>query len=106
MKIVVNGKPAGTKETGCAICGATWGEYYAEVDGEKLFFCCDICAAEFINMINEVKKRAGWERVDEIEINGNYYAGRTCVAKHEGKEFKFYIRFGDEGEITTFKVLS
>ncbi|MEM0165662.1 MAG: TA0938 family protein [Saccharolobus sp.] len=103
MKIIVNGKEAGSKEKGCALCGATWGEYYGEIDGEKLFFCCDYCYMEFANMINEVKKRNNWDKVDEIEINGNYYAGRTCIAKHEGKSYKFYVKFNDEAGIETFK---
>ncbi len=105
MKIIVNGKEAGTKEKGCALCGATWGEYYEEIDNEKLFFCCDFCALEFTNMIKEVKKRNNWDRIDELEINGNYYTGRTCTAKRQGKEYKFYVKFDDEGGIGTFKEL-
>jgi len=38
MKIEVNGNRAGDKDSGCALCGATWGNYYEEIDGEKLFF--------------------------------------------------------------------
>ncbi|BFH73013.1 TA0938 family protein [Sulfurisphaera javensis] len=105
MKIIVNGKEAGSKETGCALCGATWGEYYEEIEGQRLFFCCDFCALEFKNMINEVKKRTCWERIDELTINGNYYTGRTCIAKHNEKEYKFYVKFNEEGEIGTFKEL-
>jgi hypothetical protein len=102
MRIIVNGNEAGTKETGCALCGSTWGDYYEEIDGQRLFFCCDVCALEFKNMISEVKKRTGWNRIDELVINGNYYRGRNCIARHEGKEYKFYVKFGDEGEIQTF----
>ncbi|MBP1357270.1 MAG: TA0938 family protein [Sulfolobus sp.] len=105
MKIIVNGKEAGTKEKGCALCGATWGEYYDVVDGENLFFCCDYCALEFKNMINEIRKRTGWSKIDELVINGNYYTGRTCIAKNEGKEYKFYIKFNDKAGIETFREL-
>ncbi|BAB67721.1 TA0938 family protein [Sulfurisphaera tokodaii] len=103
MKIIVNGKEAGSKETGCALCGATWGEYYEEIDGDRLFFCCDFCALEFKNMINEVKKRTGWSKIDELIINGNYYTGRTCVAKLGEKEYKFYVKFNEEGDVGIFK---
>lgn len=106
MKIIVNDKEAGTKETGCALCGATWGEYYEEIDGQKLFFCCDICALEFKNMINEIKKRTGLSKINELVIKGNYYTGRTCTVKNENKEYKFYVKFGSKGEITTFKEIT
>jgi hypothetical protein len=53
-------------------------------------------------MISKVKKRTGWDRIDELVINGNYYPGRNCIARHEGKEYKFYVNFGDEVEIQTF----
>lgn len=32
MNIQVNGNKAGDKENGCALCGATWGSYYEEID--------------------------------------------------------------------------
>ncbi|AAY81528.1 TA0938 family protein [Sulfolobus acidocaldarius] len=103
MKITVNGRTAGTKETGCALCGGTWGDYYEEIDGEKLFFCCDICALEFVNMLREVKKRTGWDRIDELVINGNYSSGRTCVSKRGGREYKFYVRFNEDAGVETFR---
>ncbi|ACR43194.1 TA0938 family protein [Saccharolobus islandicus] len=106
MKIVVNGKEAGTKENGCALCGGTWGDYYEGIEGEKLFFCCDMCALEFVNMVNEVKKRTNWSRIDELIINGNYYTGRTCSAKNGNREYKFYVKFNDDAGIETFKELS
>ncbi len=103
MKITVNGSRAGDKENGCALCGATWGEYEEEIDGEKLFFCCDVCASEFKNMLKELKNRTGWKKIDEISIDGNYYKGRTCVAKNGEKEYKFYVKFNDNAEVETFK---
>ncbi|ABP95156.1 hypothetical protein HA72_0988 [Metallosphaera sedula] len=102
MKIVVNGEEAGTKEKGCALCGATWGGWYEDVDGERLFFCCDVCAREFLNMLNRVKEITGWGKVDELIINGDYYRGRNCEAKSEGKSLSFYVKFGEDAEITTF----
>jgi hypothetical protein len=37
------------------------GDYWEEIEGQRMFFCCDICAIEFRNMIDEIKKRTGWE---------------------------------------------
>ncbi|ABW01431.1 TA0938 family protein [Caldivirga maquilingensis] len=105
MIIEVNGRQVGTKETGCALCGATWGEYYDEVDGEKLFFCCDLCAKGFKNIINEIKRRTGWSRIDKLTMVGNYYKGRTGVAMHGNEQFKFYVKFNDDADITIFNEL-
>ncbi|AWR98071.1 hypothetical protein DFR86_11350 [Acidianus sulfidivorans JP7] len=103
MKIVVNGKEVGTEETGCGICGSTWGSYYANIDGDKIFFCCDICAKEFSNMIEEVKRRTDWKKVDEIDIKGNWSKGRHVMAKSGVERFDFYITFDEDGNIQTFK---
>jgi hypothetical protein len=88
-------------EKGCAICEATWGDYWEEVEGQRMFFCCDICAFEFKNMINEVKTKTGWTTIDEIKMVGNY-RGRDCIALFAGKTFNFFIRFDSKGNIDTF----
>ncbi len=88
-------------EKGCAICQATWGDHWEEVEGQRMFFCCDICAVEFKNMVNEVKKRTGWPTLDEIKMTGNY-RGRECVALYEGKRYGFSIRFDSKGGIDAF----
>jgi len=98
-------------EKGCAICQATWGDYWEEIEGQRMFFCCDICAIEFKNMVNEVKKRTGWKTLDEIKMTGNYrgrecmalYGGRReCTALHHGNKYSFSIRFDSKGEIDAF----
>lgn len=66
-----------------------------------MFFCCDICAIEFKNMISEVEKRTGWKKVDEFKMTGNY-RGRECTALHEGKRYNFWIRFDSKGGIDAF----
>ncbi|MCG3109318.1 hypothetical protein L3N51_01608 [Metallosphaera sp. J1] len=106
MRIVVNGEEAGTKEKGCALCGATWGGWYEEVEGERLFFCCDVCAREFVNMLNKVKQTTGWDRVDELVIDGDYYRGRNCEARHGERSLSFYVKFGEDAEVTTFRIIS
>ena len=54
-------------------------------------------------MVTEVKNRMRWNKIDELIIEGNYHKGRNCIAKSEGREYKFYIKFGDNAEIETFK---
>jgi Ta0938 len=85
-------------ENGCAICQATWGDYWETIEGTRMFFCCNICAVEFRNMVDEVKKRTGWRTVDEIKMVGNY-RGRECTALFQGKSYRFYIRFDSRGGI-------
>lgn len=88
-------------DEGCAICGSTWGDYWSEVDGQKMFFCCEICAVEFQNMVSEVKSRTGWGSIDEIRIEGDQ-RGRDCVAVSGSRSYGFRIRFNSEGRILTF----
>lgn len=87
---------------GCALCDATWGEYWDTVEGEKMRFCCDICAAAFRNMIDEVKRQNKWGAVDRLNISGNNNTGRNCEASHGGSSFQFYIKFHGDGSILDF----
>ena len=91
-------------EPGCALCEATWGDYWAEIDGQRMFFCCSICEKEFRNMVNEVKRRTGWKSIDEIKMLGDY-RGRECTALSEARSYKFFIRFDSQGEIQDFSEL-
>ncbi|WP_292319237.1 TA0938 family protein [Caldisphaera sp.] len=106
MIVVVNGYHAGTKETGCALCGGTWGNHYEIIEGDNLFFCCDICAKAFKNIINEAKKRGKLNKIDYIDIKGNFYKGRTIEAKDSERSYKFYVKFSDEGDIIELKELN
>ncbi len=87
---------------GCAICQSTWGDYWAEVDGQKMFFCCELCEIEFRNMIEEVKRRTGWKAIDEIEIGGDT-RGRECTATLNGKAYRFQIGFNSRGDVNNFR---
>ncbi len=90
---------------GCVICGATWGNYWREIEGQRMFFCCEICAVEFQNMIDEVKRRTGWKSVEEIKIEGDQ-RGRNCAAISGSKRYPFFIRFNSEGQIQAFSEVS
>ena len=88
---------------GCALCDATWGEYYRKIEGEEMFFCCNVCADIFENMVGEVKKRTGWEKIDYVELHGNYISGRNCVAVNDEKEFSYYFRTYSDGRMMKFE---
>ncbi|EQB69460.1 TA0938 family protein [Cuniculiplasma divulgatum] len=90
-------------EKGCALCDATWGEYYREIEGENMFFCCNICADIFENMVNEVKKRTGWSHIDYIQLVGNYSKGRECEARSDKSVYKYYFRTYGDGRMMTFE---
>jgi len=87
---------------GCAICQSTWGNYWAEVEGQRMFFCCEICEVEFRNMIEEVKRRTGWKKIDEFKIEGDQ-RGRICTALSDAQSYNFFIRFNPRGAIETFR---
>jgi hypothetical protein len=89
-------------ERGCAICGSTWGNYWEKIEGERMFFCCELCAIQFKNLISEVKHRTGWQGIEEVKIKGDY-RGRECEAvSPNGRRFYFFIRFNSEGGIQKF----
>ena len=88
-------------EKGCALCEATWGDYWEEVEGQRMFFCCDICAVEFKNMIREVRSHTGWKNIDEIKMTGDYQ-GRDCTAVSSDRKYAFFIRFDSKGEVQAF----
>jgi len=90
---------------GCALCDATWGEYWDEVEGEKRRFCCSTCAFAFRNMIDKVKESTQWPSIDRLEINGNNTTGRNCLAVCKAKTLRFYIKFNDNGRISDFHSL-
>jgi hypothetical protein len=88
-------------EKGCAICEATWGDHWDVVDGQRIFFCCDICAAEFKNMVGKVKERTGWKMIDEIKLTGDY-RGREGTAHYGDKKYNFFVRFDSKGGLDIF----
>ncbi|MEE9592576.1 MAG: TA0938 family protein [Thermoplasmata archaeon] len=90
-------------EASCALCNSEWGDHWEEVDGQRMFFCCWVCARAFDNVVQEVKRRTGWEALDEIKIDGDY-RGRTCAAIRGAESYRFRLRFDPEtGELLTFQ---
>ena len=89
---------------GCALCGATWGDYWEEVDGRKLFFCCNVCAKQYTGIVGEAKRRRGWTSVDEVKMEGDF-RGRVCTVRHGQDNYSFLISFFENGDIRTFAEL-
>ncbi len=87
---------------GCAICQSTWGDYWAEVEAQRMFFCCKICEIEFRNMVEEIKRKTRWKVIDEIKITGDA-RGRECTALYKGEAYRFQIRFDKQGEVSSFR---
>jgi putative zinc binding protein len=90
-----------SRAAGCTICGATWGDYWEEVDGKKFFFCCEVCAKQYRNLLDEVKIRTRWDSVDALEMEGDY-RGRVCRASRGSDSFKFLVNFFENGDVRTF----
>jgi len=88
--------------TGCAICGSTWGNVWAEVEGERLFFCCELCAVQYRGLIDRIKQETGWETIDSIDIAGDR-RGRTCSVRGGDREARFLFTFNSEGHLLRFQ---
>ncbi len=86
---------------GCAICDSTWGNTWESVEGERLFFCCPICAIQFKNLIRRVKESTGWDRIDAVEIAGDR-RGRTATVRRADEAHRFEFAFNSDGEVRHF----
>jgi hypothetical protein len=90
--------------TGCAICDSTWGNVWEEVEGERVFFCCDLCATQFRRLLGRVKLATGWKEIESIEIAGDR-RGRTGVARSGATALRFSVNFTTLGEVRRFETL-
>ena len=88
--------------SGCAICDSTWGDVWAEVDGERIFFCCELCVVQFRGLVDRIKRETGWPRIDALEIAGGR-RGRTCRATAGAATFGCRVAFNAQGEIRSFE---
>lgn len=86
---------------GCAICNSTWGNVWAEVEGERTFFCCDLCLLQFRNLVDRIKAVEGWSRIDALEISGDRQ-GRWCHASSGDARARFAFAFNSEGALRRF----
>lgn len=86
---------------GCAICGSTWGNVWEDVEGQRMFFCCDVCRIQFRGLIARIKHDTGWDRIDGLEIAGDR-RGRTCRATLGSQVARFAFAFNSEGTLRQF----
>lgn len=56
---------------GCALCDSTWGDYYENVEGSKLFFCCHQCALLYKEIISHIKNYYHITDIQNLELHGN-----------------------------------
>ncbi len=89
---------------GCALCGSTWGNVWAEADGKRRFFCCDLCVVQYQNLVTRIKEATGWTRIGALEITGDR-RGRVCRASQPGEVRGFLVAFGTEGTLRVFREL-
>ncbi|HLM70106.1 MAG TPA: TA0938 family protein [Thermoplasmata archaeon] len=87
---------------GCAICNSTWGNVWAEVDGERLFFCCDLCVVQYRGLLERIQRETGWSTIDSIEIAGDR-RGRTCDVTSGKARERFLFAFTPEGALLRFQ---
>lgn len=93
------------RQAGCALCNATWGDYWEEIEGKRLFFCCEVCAKQFKSIMEEAKRMTGWNSVDILEMEGDH-RGRVCKVARGTDTHSFLISFYDNGDIRTLFDLS
>jgi hypothetical protein len=87
---------------GCALCNSTWGNVWAEVDGERTFFCCELCVAQFRGLVDRIKRDTGWTRIDSLEIEGDR-RGRACEAAFAEHHARYRFAFTGEGDLLYFR---
>lgn len=88
--------------SGCAICDSTWGDVWAEVEGERMFFCCDVCLTQFRHLVGRLREATGWPRIDSLEIAGDR-RGRRCEAGYGHERFRCFIAFNSDGDVREFR---
>lgn len=78
-----------TNNTGCALCNSTWGNHYETIENEKLFFCCDVCANLFQEIIISLKNLYSMDKIYKLELQGNprlrTYEVKSITESHKGK---------------------
>ncbi|HKS59542.1 MAG TPA: TA0938 family protein [Thermoplasmata archaeon] len=92
------------REDGCVLCGSTWGDVWRDVDGTRCFFCCELCARQFANLLQAVRRATEWSRIDALEIAGDR-RGREVTVRSGAATARFSFLFGYEGEVRRFRAV-
>lgn len=86
---------------GCAICDSNWGNLWEEVEGTRLFFCCDICLVQFRGLVDRIRSETGWTAIDSLTIAGDR-RGRSCRATQREESYACTVAFNAQGGIRAF----
>ena len=86
---------------GCAICNSTWGDVWEEMEGERLFFCCALCALQFRNLLDGIHRATLAGLLDAIEVEGDR-TGRRVTAERGGHRKSFLVTFSPTGDLLQF----
>jgi Ta0938 len=86
---------------GCAICDSTWGNVWEDVEGQRMFFCCDLCLVQFRGLVERIKHDTGWARIDALDVAGDR-RGRTCTVASGSEVARFSFTFNSEGRLRQF----
>jgi len=90
-----------TNYSACALCNSTWGNYYKTIEDTKLFFCCEVCACIYSEIVKKIKDTYNLELIDYLQIEGNTRE-RYFMAYSQKREFSGKITFSN-GKILDFK---
>jgi hypothetical protein len=86
------------REDGCVLCGSTWGNFWAEIDSERRFFCCELCAVQMLSLIAGLRRELGASTVRGLVIDGDR-RGRTASVEHDGGVSRYQFVFDSEGQV-------
>ena len=54
-------------------------------------------------MVRRVKENTGWEKIDYVNLQGNYSKGRNCTATNGDRKYSYYFRTYSDGKFITFQ---
>ncbi|MCI4351719.1 MAG: TA0938 family protein [Thermoplasmata archaeon] len=86
------------RDDGCVLCGSTWGDHWADVEGTRRFFCCEVCALQFRNLLAALRRELGGTEIRRLEIAGDRH-GRKVTVEHDERVIRFGFVFGPDGEV-------
>ena len=90
--------------SGCALCNSTWGDYYKIIEDTQLFFCCEVCADLYQDIVYKIKKTYQISKIDYLEVEGNSKE-RIFKGTSDQKVFKGKIHFS-KGKVVRFQDMS
>ena len=88
----------------CELCHSQWGNYWKVFEDRKLFFCCQLCAVQYENLISTIQNQIENQRMSILEIKGTSRL-RICRVIKNDKEYRFSLSFRADGQVSHFKEL-